>query len=67
LRNERQAVGVPSDRHHLIHVEELAVVNAEILAIPADHDLAGPRSRGGEPGSIEGKPGDPEGFSFHSI
>ena len=62
-----QAIGVPSDRHHLIHIQELAVVNAEVLAVPADHDLAGPCSRVGEPGSVEGDPGDPEGFSLHSI
>ena len=62
-----QAVRVPGDRHHLIHIQELAVVNAEVLAVPADHDLAGPHSGVGKPGSVEGNPGDPEGFSFHSV
>ena len=51
----------------LLQGVKVAVVHAEVLAVSADHDLAGPGSRVGKPGSVESDPGDPEGFSFYPI
>jgi hypothetical protein len=57
-----QAARVSRDRRHVIHVQKLAVVHAEILAVPVDHDLAGPRSRLGKSGPVKGDPRDAKGF-----
>ena len=40
-----QAIGVAGDRHRSIRIQELAMVDAEVLAVAADDDLAGPGAR----------------------
>ena len=61
-----QSVGVAADLHHLVGVLELAVIDAEVLAVADDRQHAVPHSGIGIARAVEGDARDAEWSSFHA-